>query len=117
MRADDERSSLARSGFLKGSVAMKLSDDEVRGIASEARLSLTDKELTGAVDYINNFLDMLDRFRELDLKAVRPFCFAEACQCPLREDEPQMFCATGAILAERPDRAGSFFKVPRIMEE
>ena len=96
---------------------MKLGNDDVRAIASEARLSLTDSELAGAVRYINNFLEMVDRFKELDLKDVEPFCFAEANECPLREDIPEEFCETCEILAERPDRAGSFFQVPRIMEE
>ena len=96
---------------------MKLGDDEVRAIAAEARLSLTEAELAGAVQYINNFLDMVDRFKELDLKNVEPFCFAEASECPLREDVPETFGEVHEILAERSVRIGSFFKVPRIVEE
>ena len=100
---------------------MKLSDDDVRAIASEARLSLTDDELENAVRYINNFLDMTDRFKELDLKDVEPFCFAESRECPLREDNPEQFAGTPEILAPRVADArvadGSLFRVPRIMEE
>ena len=96
---------------------MKLGDDEVRAIAAEARLSLTDDELRSAVRYINNFLEMVDRFKELDLKNVEPFCFAEATECPLREDKPSPFASMAEILADRTDGAGAFFKVPRIMEE
>jgi aspartyl/glutamyl-tRNA(Asn/Gln) amidotransferase C subunit len=103
--------------FLKGSVAMKLGDDDVRAIAAEARLSLTDTELTGAVRYINNFLDMVDRFKELDLKNVDPFCFAETNVCPLREDLPAVFARAEEILTDRADSTGAFFRVPRIMEE
>ena len=95
---------------------MKLGDDDVRAIASEARLSLTDDELEGAVRYVNNFLDMADRFKELDLKNASPFCFAEAAECPLREDKPEQFAQIPEILAARVAE-GSFFKVPRIMEE
>ena len=99
---------------------MKLGDDDVKAIASEARLSLTDDELEGAVRYINNFLDMADRFKELDLKNVEPFCFAEAGECPLREDTPGQFTQIPEILAGRVtdlSTEGAFFKVPRIMEE
>ena len=46
---------------------MRLGSEDVRVIAAEARLSLTDTELAGAVRYINNFLEMVDRFKELDL--------------------------------------------------
>ena len=95
---------------------MKLGDDDVRAIASEARLSLTDDELKSAVRFINDFLDMADRFEELDLKNVEPFCFAESAECPLREDRPEPFGRVPEILAGRAG-ADSLFKVPRIMEE
>jgi aspartyl-tRNA(Asn)/glutamyl-tRNA(Gln) amidotransferase subunit C len=96
---------------------LKLGCDEVRAIAAEARLSLTDDELTKAVNYIGNFLDMVDRFKELDLKGVEPFCFAETTECPLREDDPRAFERIPEILAGRAGGEGSFFKVPRIVEE
>ena len=96
---------------------MKLESDDVRTIAAEARLSLTDVELAGATRYINNFLEMVDRFRELDLKNVEPFAFAEISECPLREDIPAAFPEMGEILAERPSGTGAFFSVPRIMGE
>ncbi|MBQ7264110.1 MAG: Asp-tRNA(Asn)/Glu-tRNA(Gln) amidotransferase subunit GatC [Synergistaceae bacterium] len=95
---------------------MSLSSDEVREIASEARLLLTEDELTGATRYINDFLDMLDRFDELDLKDVEPFSFAEAMACPLREDVLTPFEARDAILSEGRHVEGGLFKVPRIME-
>ncbi|MDR1378712.1 MAG: Asp-tRNA(Asn)/Glu-tRNA(Gln) amidotransferase subunit GatC [Synergistaceae bacterium] len=96
---------------------MKLGEDDVRAIADEARLSLTDAELVGAVRYINNFLEMVDRFKELDLKDVEPFCFAETNVCPLRKDVPAVFPDAKDILAERTRDMGSFFKVPRIVED
>ena len=65
---------------------MKLSNDEVREIALEARLTLDDAELEKAARYINNFPPMLDRFKGLDLEEVGPFCFAEKTEGPLRED-------------------------------
>ena len=96
---------------------MKLTSEEVNSIALESRLILTEQELDGAVRYINNFLDMLDRFRELDLKDVEPFTFAEVLECPLRDDKVVQFPDTEAILHESAHVDGSYFKVPRIMEE
>jgi Asp-tRNA(Asn)/Glu-tRNA(Gln) amidotransferase C subunit len=60
---------------------------------------------------------MVDRFKELDLKDVEPFGFAEAPECPLRDDVPSAFEGMEDILAGRADFETSFFKVPRIMEE
>ena len=96
---------------------MKLGGEDVRAIAAEARLSLTDAELAGAVRYINNFLEMVDRFKELDLASVEPFCFAESNVCPLREDVPDTFPRAEEILADRASYTTFLFKVPRIMEE
>ena len=96
---------------------MKLSSDEVRDIALEARLILTEGELAAAVGYINDFLDMLDRFKELDLKDVEPFCFADTMECPLRDDVLTPFGDRDAILRESAHVERDYFKVPRIMEE
>ncbi|GHS98199.1 hypothetical protein AGMMS50276_19570 [Synergistales bacterium] len=95
---------------------MKLAEDEVRAIADEARLSLTGEELAKAVRYMNNFLDMVDRFKELDLKSVEPFCFAEATECPLRDDVPAAFDNIREILTDRVE-GDSLFRVPRIVGE
>ena len=96
---------------------MKLTSEEVNEIALESRLVLNEQELAGAVRYINNFLDMLDRFKELDLKDVEPFSFAEAIECPLRDDTVVAFKNTEAILRESGHVDGVYFKVPKIMEE
>ena len=96
---------------------MKLDAEQVNEIALESRLLLTEQELTGAVRYINNFLDMLDCFKELDLKDVEPFSFAEALECPLRNDKVIPFDGNEAILHESEHVDGSYFKVPRIMED
>ncbi len=96
---------------------MKLTDEEVNEIALESRLLLNEQELKGAVRYINNFLNALECFKELDLKDVEPFSFAEALECPLREDTVIPFSDTEAILHESEHVDGSYFKVPRIMEE
>ena len=86
-------------------------------IALESRLVLTEPELAGATRYINNFLDMLDGFRELDLTNVEPFSFAEAIECPLRPDEVHSFANIQGILDESEHVDGPYFKVPRIIEE
>ena len=96
---------------------MKLTSEEVNEIALESRLLLSEQELEGAVRYINNFLEALDCFRELDLSNVEPFSFAEAIECPLREDKVIPFKDNEAILHESEHVDGSYFKVPRIMEE
>lgn len=96
--------------------AKKIENEELTWLAQEARLSFSEKELADASAYINNFLEMLDRFKELDLKDVEPFSFAEAIECPLREDVVVKFENRDAIMAESAHVEGDYFKAPRIME-
>ena len=96
---------------------MKLTSEQVNDIALESRLLLTEQELAGATRYINNFLGILDSFKELDLTDVEPFSFAEVLECPLREDKVAAFPDKELILHESEHVDGSYFKVPRIMEE
>ena len=96
---------------------MKLTSEQVNDIALESRLLLTEQELAGATRYINNFLEILDSFKELDLTDVEPFSFAEALECPLRPDEVHSFTNTQGIFDESEHVDGQYFKVPRIMEE
>ena len=96
---------------------MKLDAEQVNEIALESRLVLTEQELDNAVRYINNFLDMLDSFKELDLTNVEPFSFAEALECPLREDTVIAFTNRQGILDESEHVDGAYFRVPRIIEE
>lgn len=95
---------------------MKLSAGEVRDIALESRLVLSEEELDGAERYINDFLDLLDRFKELDLRDVEAFSFAEVMACPLREDAVVPFPNREGLLGESAHVEGDYFKVPRIME-
>ena len=95
---------------------MKLTKEEVNDIALESRLVLTEKELEGTVKFINNFLTMLDSFKELDLKDVEPFSFAETLECPLRADEIHPFENTQGIINQSAHVEVNLFKVPRIME-
>ena len=108
-----------RDGTLREVFGMRLGDDGVRAGASEAGLCLTDEERESVVRGIDDFLDMADRLKELDLENVEPFRFPESMECPLREDEPKPFGAISEILAARMTDAdgGAYFKVPRIMEE
>lgn len=97
---------------------MALSLDEVRRIASLARLRLdADEERTFQVQ-LSAILDHVELLRELDVSEVEPMTHALAAgEAPaLREDALQASLSPREALANAPAREGTCFKVPRIIE-
>jgi aspartyl-tRNA(Asn)/glutamyl-tRNA(Gln) amidotransferase subunit C len=95
-----------------------LSLEEVRRIASLARLRLSaDEEQTFAVQ-LSAILAHVELLKELDVSGVEPMTHALAAgeAPPLRPDEVRESLSPGEALANAPAREGTFFKVPRIIE-
>jgi aspartyl-tRNA(Asn)/glutamyl-tRNA(Gln) amidotransferase subunit C len=95
-----------------------LSLDEVRRIASLARLRLSpDEERTFAVQ-LSAILDHVAQLSELDVGGVEPMTHALAAgeAVALRPDERGECLPPGEALANAPAREGTWFKVPRIIE-
>jgi aspartyl-tRNA(Asn)/glutamyl-tRNA(Gln) amidotransferase subunit C len=97
---------------------MALSLEEVRRIAALARLRLTaEDERTFAVQ-LSAILDYVRQLEELDVSQVEPMTHALAAgeAAPLREDEVRPSLAPEEALRNAPERQGTCFKVPRIIE-
>ena len=95
---------------------MALSTAEVRRIAALARLELSEDEersLAGELSAMLGYVALLD---ELDVSAVEPMTHAQADAGPLREDELRPSLAPEEALANAPEREGTCFRVPRIIE-
>jgi len=96
---------------------MALTRDEVLHVARLARLSLSPEELETFQEQLGRILDYVRRLEALDVSGVVPTAHAVETGTPLREDRAVPFGDREAILANAPDRAGSFFRVPRILED
>ena len=58
-----------------------LTEKDVRGIATYARIGLTDEEVTAMTEDLNNIIESLKPITEYDLEGVElPFTLSEACQ-------------------------------------
>lgn len=97
---------------------MALSPEEVRRIASLARLRLTPEEERTFQTQLSAILEHVELLRELDVSGVEPMTHALAAEdAPaLREDEARGSLTPGEALANAPARAGGCFEVPRILE-
>ncbi len=95
---------------------MKLSRADVQRVSLLARLQLSEEqenELTAQLDAI---LAYMDKLNEIDTSQVEPFSYATEETNTFREDKVTNRPDTDALLANAPERDGTFFKVPKIIE-
>jgi aspartyl-tRNA(Asn)/glutamyl-tRNA(Gln) amidotransferase subunit C len=94
-----------------------ISREEVQHVARLARLHLTDEELERMRQQLDAILAYIDKLRELDVEGVEPTAHAVPLVNVMRADELAPSLSQDAALANAPDRAEEFFRVPRIIED
>lgn len=90
---------------------------DVEHVARLARLALGEAEKARMRDELAAILAYVDKLRQLDVEGVEPTSHAVPVVNVMREDEATPSVAQAAMLANAPDRAGEFFRVPRIIED
>ncbi len=94
----------------------KITADEVGYVARLARLTLSEEEMKGFTDILNDILTYMDKLREIDTSNVEPMTHAIPNQNVMRQDAVVASVAAGDILANAPDGKGTFFRVPKVIE-
>ena len=94
-----------------------LSREEVQHVARLARLHLSDDELERMRVQLDAILAYIDKLKELDVEGVEPTSHAVPLVDVMRDDVNTPCLPQEAALANAPDRAGEFFRVPRIIED
>ena len=94
-----------------------LSREEVLHVARLARLHLSDDELGRMREQLDAILAYIDKLRELDIEGVEPTAHAVPLLDVMRDDALRPCLSQEEALANAPDRAGEFFRVPRIIED
>ena len=94
-----------------------ISREDVAHVARLARLALTEAELETMREQLNAILAHIDALKAVDTTGVEPTSHAVPQFNVMREDEPRPCSSVEEMLANAPDRAGDFFRVPRIIEE
>lgn len=96
---------------------MSISREEVLHVARLARLAVAEEEAELLREQLGRILDSMKQLDRLDTAGVAPTAHAVSVATPLREDRAVPFGDREALLANAPDRAGDFFRVPRILED
>ncbi len=89
--------------------------DQVRKVASLARLQLSEAEEQQFTGQLNSILDYVQQLDELDTKDVPPTTRAIEVSNITRPDKLETFAEREEILDSAPEREADFFKVPKIM--
>lgn len=91
--------------------------DQVKKVASLARLELSDGEQQQFTGQLNSILEYVQQLDELDTKDVPPTTRAIEVSNITRPDTLETFADRESILDSAPEREEDFFRVPKIMGE
>jgi aspartyl-tRNA(Asn)/glutamyl-tRNA(Gln) amidotransferase subunit C len=95
----------------------KIDRQQVRKVAKLARLDLTEAEIEEFTGQLGAILEYVEKMNELDTAAVEPLAHCLPIHSVFRADEVRESLGTERTLANAPQRDGSFFKVPKILED
>jgi aspartyl-tRNA(Asn)/glutamyl-tRNA(Gln) amidotransferase subunit C len=96
---------------------MAITREETLHVARLARLALSDAEADRLREQLGRLLDYMKQLDRLDTRDVVPTSHAVDVGTPFRDDAVRPFGDREALLRNAPDRAGDFFRVPRIIED
>ena len=95
----------------------EISPEEVQHVANLARLALPPEEMARVGHELNRILVYFQELQELDTEQIESTSHAIAMENIYREDSARESLPVEEVLANAPDRADVFFRVPRIIEE
>ncbi|MFQ6048011.1 MAG: Asp-tRNA(Asn)/Glu-tRNA(Gln) amidotransferase subunit GatC [Phycisphaerae bacterium] len=98
-------------------MAERIDEQQVRHIAMLSRLKLSDQELSLFTRQLSAILDYVQKLNELDTRQVEPTAHAVPIHNVFRDDEPDEPLGVDVALANAPQREGSFYKVPKVLEQ
>jgi aspartyl-tRNA(Asn)/glutamyl-tRNA(Gln) amidotransferase subunit C len=100
---------------------LKISREDVLRVAELAHLELTPEEIELYLGQLDEILAYVDKLQKLDVANVEPmaqvlFPSTSSDQLELRDDTMLPCGVADAVLAQAPDAAKPFFRVPRVIE-
>ena len=106
---------LYRSAIIR--LAMSLSLEEVRHIATLARLKLSSDEESRFQNQLSDILDYAQRLQQVETDHIPPTASVLELEAPLREDQPRPCPPRSVMLDNASDSEAGMFKVPPVLDE
>lgn len=91
--------------------------DEVLKVASLARLSLSDQEITEFGRQLTQILSYVETLNEVDVEGTEPMPHAVDVRNVFRDDVRSRSLERDAALSNAPESDGRFFLVPQILDQ
>jgi len=95
---------------------MKISRAEVEHVARLARLALPEEELTALTGEMDAILGYVDKLNQLDTTGIVPTAHAVPLDNAFRDDAVRPAIGVDKALANAPETAQGWFRVPRVIE-
>jgi aspartyl-tRNA(Asn)/glutamyl-tRNA(Gln) amidotransferase subunit C len=98
---------------------MKLTDTQVRYVATLANLHLTEEEIARMVRELGGILDHMDELAKIDTEGVAPMSqvlYPEEETATLRPDVITECFTNEEALSNAPASGSGYFKVPKVIE-
>ena len=95
---------------------MALDKAAVAGIATLARIRLSDSELEPLASELSRILGWVEQLNEVDTSDIAPMASAAAASLPMRDDAVTEGGCRDAILGNAPRPTRGFFTVPKVVE-
>jgi len=95
---------------------MKITKAMLEYVAHLGRLELDPSEVELYTAQIDSILEYMDKLNSLDTKGIEPTSHPMPVSCAIREDSVKGSFDIDESTGNAPERKGSFFKVPPIIE-
>jgi aspartyl-tRNA(Asn)/glutamyl-tRNA(Gln) amidotransferase subunit C len=95
---------------------MPVSTDQVRHIATLARIAMSDEEIERLAPELNNILGWVEQLAEVNTDGVEPLTAVIDQKLRLRDDVVTEGNIRDEILANAPEAQHGFFAVPKVIE-
>ncbi len=96
---------------------MEISKEQVEHVARLARLEVSEEEKTTFARQLSGILTHMDQLKEVETAGVEPTATVLPTDNVFREDEVRPSLTQERALANAPDQADGFFRVPKILED
>ena len=96
---------------------MDITQKEVEHVAKLAQLELSEDEKGIFTRQLSAILTYMDQLKTLDTRGVEPTMTVLPTENVFRDDEVRPSLPQARALANAPEQADGFFRVPRILED
>ncbi len=101
----------------QGENHVEIRKEQVEHVAKLARLEVSEDEKAMFARQLSAILTYMDQLKEVDTEGVEPTATVLPTENVFREDAVKPSLTQERALANAPDQADGFFRVPKILED